>query len=74
MMHANIVKYLIFAVLAFHLITALTGCKPEEDAAKVGQEVTADSPGWARLRQQEALPPEQRDRGGPPTAPISSDW
>jgi hypothetical protein len=74
MMHAQGVKYLLLGVLVWNLITALTGCKPEEEAKKVGQEVTRDSPGWERLKQQEALPPDQRDKGGPPTGPISSKW
>jgi hypothetical protein len=72
--HANMVKYLLWAVLAFQVIGALTGCKPEDDAKKAGQEVTRDSPGWERVRQQQALPPEQRDKGGPPTGPISPNW
>jgi hypothetical protein len=72
--HSNVVKYLVLCVLAYHLITALTGCKADEEAKRAGQEVTRDSAGWARLRQQDALPPEKRDRGGAPTGPISSEW
>lgn len=72
--HANAVKYLILGMMAFHILGFLTGCKPEEEARKAGQVVTRDSPGWERLRRQDALPPDQRDRGGAPVGPISSEW
>jgi hypothetical protein len=71
---AYMIKYLIIAVVAFKALTFLTGCKPDEEAARKGHEITRDSPGWERVRQQEALPPHLRDKGGAPRGPVSSEW
>lgn len=75
--HANMVKHVLLAILVFHLIAFLTGCKPEEEARKAGDRMTSDSAGWERLRQQDALPPELKDkRSGPtpPAGPVSREW
>jgi hypothetical protein len=74
--HAHMIKWLILTALVVHLVGGLTGCDAEkEKAQKLGDEVTRDSPGWQRLKEQEALPPEQRQHGiVPPSGPISSNW
>lgn len=74
MAHANLIKWLILGALAFNLIGFLTGCKEERDAAEQAHELTKDSPGWARLRQQDSLPADQKDRMVAPTGHISSEW
>ncbi|GEO42819.1 hypothetical protein SAE02_69670 [Skermanella aerolata] len=77
--HATMVKNVLLAILVFHLISFLTGCKPEEEeeARRTGDRLTSDSAGWERLRQQDALPPELKDKRTGPTAPIgpvSREW
>jgi hypothetical protein len=83
--HAHTVKYLIWMVLGFHLIAFLGGCNLEDEAQKAkeeargaGEHAVSDSPGWARLRQQEALPPKLRDKPTPPAdidaSKISREW
>lgn len=83
--HAYTVKNLIWLVLGFKLIAFLSGCnledetqKAKEEARRVGDHAVSDSPGWARLRQQEALPPKLRDKPTPPAdidaSKISREW
>ena len=74
--HAHMIKWLLLAVVLVNIVGALTGCDAEkEKAQKLGDEMTRDSPGWQRLKEQDALPPEQRQREiVPPRGPISSNW
>jgi hypothetical protein len=73
--HAQMIKWLILATLFIHLAGFLTGCDAEEKAQKLGDEMTRDSPGWQRLKEQDALPPEKRQREiVAPTGPISTKW
>lgn len=73
---AHMTKWLLWAVVLANLVGWLTGCDAEQEKArKVGEEVTRDSPGWQRLKEQDALPPEQRQREMvAPRGPVSTKW
>lgn len=73
---AHLIKWLLLATVLVNMAGVLTGCDAEQEKAKkLGEEVTQDSPGWQRLKEQDELPPEQRQwRIVPPRGPVSSNW
>jgi hypothetical protein len=72
---AQMMKWLILAALLVNIAGALTGCDQQfAEAHKKGEDVTRDSPGWQRLKEQDALPADQRHKMVAPRGHVSSDW